>query len=116
MKVDEVKLRMKKFIFNTIDMVFPREQFSNKIKNATARYWVDQNIYRLDSVLNAFADKNNEINIDLLVNTYEDTLFENGDLKLDIKKIIPQDFDYLRGLFPDKLIIFKKEDLYNIFI
>jgi hypothetical protein len=42
---------------------------------------------------------------------YEDVLFENGELRLSLKEIAP---DAVKAMLPDKIMIFKKDDLYKI--
>ena len=46
---------------------------------------------------------------------YEDVLFENDELRLDIKTMIPEQYGWLNEYLPNKVILFKKEDLKHLF-
>lgn len=56
MKTQQIKLRLVNIIENIIDLVFPKDSMFDKMKNATCRFYLMQNQYRLDDVLNMFAD------------------------------------------------------------
>ena len=115
MKTDEVKLRIRNFIHNTIDLYVSPTNFFDKMKNSTAKLWVDQNIYKLNKAIDAFSDENDEIDENKVLEYYEKALFENGELKLDIKSMIPSQYDWLKEYLPNKLILFKTDDLRRIF-
>jgi hypothetical protein len=115
MKTDEVKLRIRNFIHNTIDLYVSPTNFFDKMKNSTAKLWLDQNIYKLNKAIDAFSDENDEIDENKVLEYYEKALFENGELKLDIKSMIPSQYDWLKEYLPNKLILFKTDDLRRIF-
>lgn len=116
MKVDEIKFRVKSFLLNTIDLYLPPTNFFDKIKNTTAKFWVEQNSWKLNKILDAFSDENHEIDTDKLVSQYENVLFDqNGEMSVDVKSMIPSEYDTIKSILPDKIILFKKEDLRNIF-
>lgn len=115
MKIDEVKLRLKNFIHNTIDLYVSPTNFFDKMKNSTAKLWVDQNIWKLNKAIEAFGDEHGEIDEDKVLEYYEKALFENGELKLDIKSMIPSQYDWIKEYLPNKLILFKVDDLRRIF-
>ena len=115
MKIDEVKLRLKNFIHNTIDLYVSPTNFFDKMKNSTAKLWVDQNIWKLNKAIEAFGDEHDEIDEDKVLEYYEKALFENGELKLDIKSMIPSQYDWIKEYLPNKLILFKVDDLRRIF-
>ena len=116
MKIDEIKLRLHKFLNNTIDLYLPPVGFFDKMKNSTAKLWVDQNMWKLDKALNAFGDMNHEIDVDKVLDAYKDALFENDEMKLDIKGMLPDSFDWLKDMLPNKIILFKLEDFHRIFM
>ena len=64
MRTDELKLRVKNFIENTIDLYMPPHNFFDKLKNSTAKLWLDQNMWRINKVIDAFGDERSEINIE----------------------------------------------------
>lgn len=115
MKMDEVKLRINQFIHGTIDLYIPPTTFFDKMKHATAKLWVDQNIWKLYNILDKFGDQNGEIDIEKVVTYYEETIFENGELRLDVKTMIPRQYDWINEYLPNKIIVFKKEDLNYLF-
>lgn len=114
MNIDEMKLRIKKFVNNTIDLYIPPTNFFDKLKNATAKLWVEQNTWRLHKILEVFADENHEIDGDVVFEMYEGILFENGELKLNVKEMIPPNMAWINEYLPNKIIIFKREDLLEI--
>lgn len=115
MKIDEVKLRINQFIQGTIDLYMPPTNFFDKMKNATAKLWVDQNIWKLYKALDSFGDQYGEIDIEKVMSYYEDALFENNEFKVDIKTMIPKQYEWINEYLPNKVILFKKEDLIQIF-
>ena len=115
MKTDELKMRLHKFVNSTIDLYMPPTNFLDKVKNSTAKLWIDQNIWRIDNIIDSFGDKNHEIEVDKIMEYYEDALFEYDELRLDIKDMIPEDYGWMRDQLPNKIILFKKDDLKHIF-
>lgn len=115
MKTDEIKLRVKKFLNDTIDLYMPLVGLFDKMKNSTAKLWLEQNSWRLFKAIDAFGDEHHEIDIDKVLRHYEDSLFENDELRIDVKSIIPQQYEWIKDYLPNKIILFKKDDLRNIF-
>lgn len=115
MKTDEIKLRLNKFANDTIDLYIPPTGFFDKMKNSTAKFWLEQNMWKLGKAVDAFGDENGEIDPERIMAHYENALFENGELKLDIKSMIPPQYEWLKEYLPNKIVLFKKEDLHNLF-
>lgn len=115
MKTDEVKMRVIKFVNNTIDLYLPPTNFFDKIKNSTAKLWVEQNKWRFGKAIEAFGDEDGEVDIDRVKEHYETALFENGELRLDVKSMIPEHFNWMKEYLPNKVILFKVDDFRNIF-
>lgn len=115
MKTDEIKLRLAKFINQTVDLYMPPTSFTDKLKNSTAKLWIDQNMWKLHKAIEAFSDQNHEIDINKIMEHYEDALFENGELRLDVKSMLPDNMQWLNDFLPNKIILFKKQDFYDIF-
>jgi len=115
MKIDEIKLRINQFLQGTIDLYLPPTNFFDKMKNATAKLWIDQNMWKLNKALDSFGDQNGEIDAEKIITYYEDALFENGELRLDVKSMIPKQYEWLNEYLPNKVILFKKEDLIHLF-
>lgn len=115
MKTDELKLRIVKFLNNTIDLYIPPTNFFDKLKNSTAKLWVEQNQWRFGKAICAFGNENHEIDVDEIMKYYEHSLFENGEMRLDIKSMIPQQYEWIKEYLPNKIILFKVDDFRNIF-
>lgn len=115
MKIDELKLRISTFIEETIDMYIPPTGFFDKIKNSTIKLWVHQNTWKLNKILDAFKDEKGEIDSNSIISEYEKSLFEDGEFRLDVKNIIPIEYSEVSKILPDKIVVFKKDDLYKLF-
>lgn len=115
MKTDELKLRIDKFVYDTLDLYMPPTNFIDKLKNSTAKLWYDQNKWKMNKALEAFSDENHEIDMEDVIRHYEDALFENGEMRLDVKTVLPVQYEWLKDYLPNKIILFKKDDLKNIF-
>jgi hypothetical protein len=115
MKVDELKLRLHKLVNDTIDLYMPPTDFIEKMKNTTAKLWVDQNAWRINKILNAFADEYHEIDVEKVIEYYEDGLFENGEMRVDVKSMLPDSMQWLKDMLPNKIILFKIDDFKSIF-
>lgn len=115
MKTDEVKMRLIKFVNNTIDLYIPPTNFFDKLKNSTAKLWVEQNQWRFGKAIEAFGDEEHEIDVDRVMEYYEKALFENGELRLDVKGMIPESFAWMKEYLPNKIILFKVDDFKHIF-
>ena len=111
MKKEELEYNIKQYILQLINDVFPESGFLSKLSNRTAKYWVEQNQWRLDEILSFFTNKDGCIDTKKLADMYEDALFENGELQLSLKEIVPEG---LKTMLPDKIMIFKKDDLYKL--
>lgn len=115
MKTHEIKLKIRNFINNTVDMYFPKDTVFNKIKNSTVKFYAEQNMWKIGRVVDAFGDENGEIEVPKLLSYYENVLFENGELRIDVKSMIPEQYSWVKDWLPDKVILFKVEDFRNIF-
>jgi hypothetical protein len=114
MRTDELKLRIHNFLNDTIDLYLPPNNFFDKMKNSTAKFWLDQNSWMIFKAIDAFGDENHEIDPHKLLSYYEDALFEDDELRVDIKEMIPDQYEWLKDYLPNKLILFRKDDLKNI--
>ena len=111
MKVQEFKLRMINGVNNLIDDYFGSNSVADKFINSTLKILVKQNAYKIDSVLELFADKDGEINATEIVAEYANMLDEKGYI-FDIKQYV--DNDMVKSLIPDKVLVVKREDILNI--
>lgn len=115
MHKDEVKMKIRCFVDQTIDSVVPMDNIFNKLKNSTFKLVIDENINKLDPILSTFADEQGEIDIEHIISHYQATLFTNGELRVDLKSIIPDEYSVIKDMVPNKVILFRQNDLANIF-
>ena len=111
MRKEELEYSIKQYVLQLINDVLPETGLLGKLSNRTAKYWVEQNQWRLDEILSVFTNKDGCIDTEKLAEMYEDVLFENVELRLSLKEIAP---DAVKAMLPDKIMIFKKDDLYKI--
>ena len=112
MKIDEIKLRLRDYACSLIDKMLPptTNNLLDKLKNSGAKYWIKQNIWRLDGILDSFGDANREIDIYDLSNHFLNTIFDDsGKLTIDTSEMITND------ILPKKIIILSRQDLFSIF-
>ena len=115
-KIDpqEIQLRLETYVYDIINQVFPGNDVFNKLKSTTAKYWVKQNIWRMDSILNNFVDRDGLIDIEDTINFYVNSMFdENGKFSINLQDLIQG--TSLETLIPNKTIIFSKNDLMKLF-
>lgn len=112
MRIGEVKMRIGKTVMSLIDTYFGGSSLNEKFINSTLKIIVKQNLYRLDSMLNLFADQNGDINTVEVVKEYANMIDEEG-LTFDIKQYV--DNDLIKNMIPDKILIIKRDDIINMF-
>lgn len=112
MKIGEVKLKLSNAVLNLIDTYFNGKDMSERFINSTLKIILKQNLYRVDSVLSLFADKDGNINTDEIVEEYSKMIGESGYI-FDIKEYISN--DTVRNMIPDKVLVIKQEDILNLF-
>lgn len=111
MRIDEVKMKVSNALLNMIDTYFGGNNMSEKFINSTLKIIVKQNIYKIDSVLHMFADQNGEIDINEIINEYSNIIDENG-VTINLKEYVNNDM--LKSFIPNKILIIKREDLFNL--
>lgn len=112
MKIGEVKLKLSNAVLNLIDTYFNGKDMSERFINSTLKIILKQNLYRVDSVLSLFADKDGNINTDEIVEEYSKMIGESGYI-FDIKEYISN--ETVRNMIPDKVLVIKQEDILNLF-
>lgn len=108
MKVSEFKLRVINGVNDLIDDYFGSNSMSDKFINSTLKIIVKQNSYKIDEVLSLFADENNYIDENIIIEEYSKVLGETG-FVLDIRDFIKNDF--IKNMMPNKALAIKKEDI-----
>lgn len=111
MKAGEVKMRLSNVIMEMIDTYFSGNAMNEKFINSTLKIILKQNLYKVDSILNLFTDKNGDINMQEIVEEYSKMIGDNG-MVFDLKQYI--DNDFAKSLIPDKILVIKQEDIFKL--
>ena len=111
MKVSEFKLRLMTTANELIDVYFGDSTVADKMINSTLKILVKNNIHKADDIINLFADKNGEINVNEIVDEYAKQLGDEG-VQFDIKDYIKNDF--IKSLMPNKFLLITKDDLMKL--
>lgn len=114
MNIDELKLRLNNSVNDIVDKALPRTDIISNIGNATVKFFIEQNMYKLDNILTPFADQNRDIDTERYLFLLESQVFKNGQVQIDIvpylKQYVPEQFI---NFIPAKIII-NKEDIVRI--
>lgn len=113
MKAQEVKLKLVTSVNRLIDTYFGSPVVSEKMINATLKVLVKQNAYKLDNMLELFADANGDINPQDILIEYANQVDENGVI-IDIKQYINN--ETLKQFMPNKVLVMRKEDILNLVV
>lgn len=111
MKASEFKLRLVTTIDGLIDIYFGESTMTDKMINSTLKIIVKNNIHKADDIINMFADKNGEINVNEIVDEYSKQLGDEG-VQFDIKDYVKNDF--IKSLLPDKCLLITKDDIMKL--
>ena len=112
MKASEFKLSVVSGLNNLIDDYFGTNTMADKFINSTLKILVKQNTYKLDDILNIFADERGIIDENIILEEYSKVIGESG-FVLDLRDFVKNDL--IRNLLPNKALIIKKEDLRKMF-
>lgn len=111
MKISEMKIRLLNTANSLIDTYFSGGGLTEKFINSTLKIIMKQNIHKVDDILQLFADKDGEIDMQMLVNEYAGMIGENG-IVFDLKEHVTNDL--VKGMLPDKVLIIKKDDILSL--
>ena len=106
MKTDELKLRLNNFVYGLVDKVFPKGDLLSSIGNATAKFYIDQNMHKLDTYFKSFEDVNGEIDTNRFLSLLEENVFSSGVFKFNISKYLPPE---VNRFIPYDIIIDKND-------
>jgi methylase of polypeptide subunit release factors len=108
MKKHEVKLRLVCGVNELIDIYFGDNSIKDNLINSTLKVIVKQNTYKLEPILDLFADENGDIDEHIIIEEYSKILGEKG-VVIDLRDFIKNEM--VQKVLPDKAIVFKSEDL-----
>jgi hypothetical protein len=111
MKAGEVKMRLSNVVIEMIDTYFGGPAMNEKFINSTLKIILKQNIYKIDSILALFTDKNGDINMRDIVDEYSKMIGTEGVI-FDLKQYL--DNDFAKSLIPDKILIIKQDDILKL--
>lgn len=111
MKISEMKIRILNTANSLIDTYFSGSELTEKFINSTLKIIMKQNIHKIDDILGLFADKDGEVDMQMLVNEYASMLGENG-FVFDLKEHVTNEL--VRNMLPDKVLVIKKEDIMSL--
>jgi len=111
MKASELKLRVITSLNSLIDTYFGTNTMVDKFINSTLHVVVKQKSYMLDDVLNLFTDEEGNINKELLFDEYS-KMFGDNDIVIDIRDYIKNDM--VKSMMPNKSLIIKQEDIFDM--
>lgn len=112
LKIGEFKLKAINGVYGLIDTYFSGNSINDRLINATIKIIVNQNIDKLDDIINLFADKDGLIDTELLIKEYGKA-FGSDKYILDLRDFINNDM--VRRALPNKALALKIEDLASIF-
>ena len=108
MKASEFKLCIVSGINNLIDDYFGSHSVADKFINSTLKILVKQNTYKLDSIIDLFADEHGMIDECIIIEEYSKAIGDTGFI-LDIREFIQNEM--IKNLLPNKALIIKKDDI-----
>lgn len=108
MKASEFKLCIVSGVNNLIDDYFGTHSMADKFINSTLKILVKQNTYKLDNIVDIFADEHGMINENIIIEEYSKVIGDSG-FVLDIREFIKNDM--IRSLLPNKALVIKKDDI-----
>lgn len=112
MKTGEVKMKLSNALLNIIDTYFSGNGMSEKFINSTLKILLKQNLYKVDNILEMFADQNGDINVDEIISEYSKIIDDNG-FTIDIKQYVQSDM--IKSFMPNKILVIKRDDILNLF-
>jgi len=111
MNISELKMRLLNKANSLIDIYFNEHGLTERFINSTLKIIMKQNIHKIDNIFELFADKNGDIDVNMLINEYSNMIPLEG-ITFDLKEHINNDL--IRNMLPDKVLIIKREDIMSI--
>lgn len=111
-KISELKYRLANGVNDLIDTYFSGGDIKERFMNATVKIIVNQNIDKIDDFVTLFADKDGNVDTDILIKEYGKA-FGTDKLILDLRDFIENDM--VRRALPNKALALEIEDLARIF-
>jgi hypothetical protein len=111
MNISELKIKLLNKANALIDVYFSEYGLTEKFINSTLKIIMKQNIHKIDNIFELFADKNGDIDLNMLINEYSKMIPDEG-IVFDIKEHINNEL--IKNMIPNKVLIIKKEDIMSI--
>lgn len=97
---------------NLIDTYFGTGNIADRLMNATVKIVIAQNVDKLDGIFELFADKDGQVDTDLIVKEYGKA-FGTDRFILDLRDFVENDM--IKRALPNKALAIKIEDVARIF-
>lgn len=111
LRIAEFKIRLINGVHELIDTYFNGASISDRLMNATVKIIVNQNIDKLDSTLELFANKDGIVDTDVIICEYTKA-FGADKLIIDIRDFVNNDM--VRGILPNKALAIRIDDISNM--
>ena len=111
-KIIEFKQRLLKGGSDLIDTYFSGVNPSDRLINATVKIIMNQNIDKVDNIIELFADKDGYVDTDMLIAEYGKA-FGADKIVLDLRDFVNNDI--VRKALPNKALAIRIEDIAAIF-
>lgn len=111
-KICEFKTRLLDGVSGLIDEYFSGVTISDRLINATVKIIINQNVDKLDDFMELFADKNGEIDTDMIIREYGKA-FGADRFVIDLRDFVENDM--VRKALPNKALAIRIDDIARIF-
>ena len=112
MKASEFKLSVVSGLNNLIDDYFGSHSMADKFINSTLKILVRQNTYKLDDIIDIFADEHGIIDENIIIEEYSKVIGDSG-FVFDIRELVKNEL--IKNMLPNKALVIRKEDLRKMF-
>jgi hypothetical protein len=112
LKINEFKNKALIGVEGLIDIYFAGNSINERFINATIKIIANQNIDKLDNIINLFADSNGYIDTDLMIKEYGKA-FGTDKIILDLRDYVNNDM--VKRALPNKALVIKIDDIASIF-
>ena len=111
-RLNEFKHKLISGVDNLIDTYFSGVSINDRLMNATVKIIINQNVDKLDSFMELFADKEGFIDTDVIIREYGKA-FGTDRYILDLRDFIENDM--VKKVLPNKALAINIDDIVKIF-
>lgn len=111
-KIHEFKTRLLNGVDGLIDEYFSGMTIGDRLINATVKIIINQNVDKLDGFMELFADKDGEIDTDMIIREYGKA-FGTDKFVIDLRDFVENDM--VKRALPNKALAIRIDDIARIF-